>query len=151
MDVGPELSEKGTKVIHDFVTHNVEFDDLDEFLDNVVKYDRFRTREHIARTVKYNMLRRADGKYISKVDHRQLPSSNAGARLTLEDVKVIPSPVLVIRGGDSDVFEPDAAQRFVDTLPKGELVTVPNCGHNVHSGNTPGFLDAINPFLARLS
>jgi esterase len=155
VDVGPELSEKGTKVIGDFVSHNVEFDDLEVFLDNVVKYDRFRTREHIARTVKYNMLRRSDGKYISKVDHRQAPSANvnaaSGERLTLEGVKVIPCPALVLRGGDSDVFEPEAAQRFVDALPQGELVTVPNCGHNVHSGNTLGFLDAINPFLARLS
>jgi hypothetical protein len=27
-------------------------------------------------------------------------------------------------------------------------VTVPNVGHNVHGGNTPGFLEAIGPFLA---
>ena len=73
VDVGPELSPAGVEVIANFVTNNVEFDDLEVFLDNVVKYDRFRSREHIARTVKYNMLRRADGKYISKVDHRRMP------------------------------------------------------------------------------
>ncbi|HEY3943087.1 MAG TPA: alpha/beta hydrolase [Acidimicrobiales bacterium] len=151
VDVGPELSEKGTKVIHNFVTQNVEFDDLEEFLDNVVKYDRFRSREHIARTVKYNMLRRADGKYVSKVDHRELGSVTGVGRLSLDDVKVIPCPTLVVRGGDSDVFEPDAAQRFTDALPKGELVTVPNCGHNVHSGNTLGFLEVVGPFLAATS
>ncbi len=151
VDVGPELSAQGAKVIHDFVTHNVEFDSLDEFLDNVVEYDRFRTREHIARTVKYNMLRRADGKYVSKVDHRRVPTSSSDATLTLNDVRTLPCPVLVVRGGDSDVLEPDAAQRFADAMPKGELVTVPNCGHNVHSGNTPGFLNVINPFIDRLN
>jgi esterase len=154
VDVGPELSEEGTKIIGNFVTHNVEFDDLEEFLDNVAKYDRFRSREHIARTVKYNMLRRADGKYVSKVDHRLSPTPGARHAFsspTLEDVKVIASPVLLVRGGDSNVLEPEAAERFADALPWGELVTVPNCGHNVHSGNTPGFLDAVNPFLARLS
>ena len=80
VDVGPELSPKGREVIHNFVARNVEFDDLDEFLDNVVKYDRFRSREHIARTIKYNMLRRADGKYISKVDHRRLPGGRQKRR-----------------------------------------------------------------------
>jgi pimeloyl-ACP methyl ester carboxylesterase len=30
------------------------------------------------------------------------------------------------------------------------MVTVPNVGHNVHGGNTPGFLEAITPFLAAL-
>ena len=88
VDVGPELSPAGVEVIANFVTHNVEFDDLEEFLDNVVKYDRFRSREHIARTVKYNMLRRADGKYISKVDHRRVPVSSSD--LTLDDIRTIP-------------------------------------------------------------
>jgi pimeloyl-ACP methyl ester carboxylesterase len=148
VDVGPELSPKGVEVIANFVTHNVEFDDLEEFLDNVVKYDRFRSREHIARTVKYNMLRRADGKYISKVDHRRVPTS--ASELTLEDVKAIGAPVLLVRGGESDILDADAAQRFVDTLSNAQLVTVPNTGHNVHSGNTPGFLEAVGPFVASL-
>jgi len=149
VDVGPELSEAGVGVIHNFVTHNVEFDDLDEFLDNVVKYDKFRSREHIARTVKYNMLRRADGKYISKVDHRRVPTDVAP--ITLDDVRVIPYPVLLVRGGESDLLTPDAAARFVAALPAGRLVTVPNAGHNVHSGNTPGFLDAVVPFIDEMT
>jgi pimeloyl-ACP methyl ester carboxylesterase len=148
VDVGPELSPKGVEVIANFVTHNVEFDDLEEFLDNVVKYDRFRSREHIARTVKYNMLRRADGKYISKVDHRRVPLSTS--ELTIEDVKAIGAPVLLVRGGESDILDPDAAERFVDALPNAQLVTVPNTGHNVHSGNTPGFLEAVGPFVVSL-
>jgi pimeloyl-ACP methyl ester carboxylesterase len=148
VDVGPELSPAGVEVISNFVTNNVEFDDLEVFLDNVVKYDRFRSREHIARTVKYNMLRRADGKYISKVDHRRIPVSSSD--LTLDDIRTIPAPVLIVRGGESDILEPEAAERFATALPNGRLVTVPNCGHNVHSGNTLGFLEAINPFLAAL-
>jgi pimeloyl-ACP methyl ester carboxylesterase len=145
VDVGPELSPKGTKVIGEFITHNVEFDDLDQFLDAVARYDRFRTREHIARTVKYNLLVRADGKYVSKVDHRRLPRSMQ--TMTLETVKAITCPVLVVRGGESDVLLADAAERFVEALPDGRLRTVPNVGHNVHGGNTPGFLEAIGPFL----
>ena len=149
VDVGPELSEAGVGVIHNFVTHNVEFDDLDEFLDNVVKYDKFRSREHIARTVKYNMLRRADGKYISKVDHKRGPTDVT--RITLDDVRVIPYPVLLVRGGESDLLTADAAERFVAALPAGRLVTVPKAGHNVHSGNTPGFLDAVVPFIDEMT
>jgi pimeloyl-ACP methyl ester carboxylesterase len=148
VDVGPELSPEGTKVVGDFVAHNIEFDDLEVFLDNVVRYDRFRSREHIARTVKYNLLLRADGKYVSKVDHRRLAGSRSD--LALDDVEAIPCPVLLVRGGDSEVLLADAAERFVAALPNGQMVTVPNVGHNVHGGNTPGFLDAIGPFLASL-
>jgi pimeloyl-ACP methyl ester carboxylesterase len=148
VDVGPELTEQGMKTIQNFVVHNVEFDDLDVFLDNVAKYDPFRSREHIARTVKYNMLRRIDGKYMSKVDHRRLPTPNT--QLTLEMVAAIDVPVLVVRGAESNIFMPDAADRFVAVLPKGRLATVDNTGHNVHSGNTPGFLAAVAPFLTEL-
>jgi esterase len=152
VDVGPELSQRGVEVIRDFVTHNVEFDDLDQFVDAVARYDRFRSREHIARTLKYNLLCRADGKYASKVDHRRLPGVTAGPNPpTLDDFKVLTRPVLVVRGGESDVFDADAAERFVSALPNGRLETVPRTGHNVHSGNTPGFLEAIGPFLAELA
>jgi pimeloyl-ACP methyl ester carboxylesterase len=65
-------------------------------------------------------------------------------------VKVIPCPVLLVRGGESDVLLADAAERFIAVLPRGEMVTVPHVGHNVHGGNTSGFLDASGPFLARL-
>ena len=148
VDVGPEISVEGSKTIQHFVVHNVEFDDLEVFLDNVQKYDPFRTRAHIERTVKYNMLRRADGKYISKVDHRRIPLRNKD--LTLDHMRTLTCPVLVLRGAESNILEPDAAIRFVEALPDGRLVTVPKCGHNVHSGNTPGFLEAISPFLASL-
>jgi esterase len=148
VDMGPELSKDGTNVVRDFVTHNVEFDDLEVFLENVARYDPFRSRAHIARTVKYNMLCRADGKYVSKVDHRRLHGSDVG--FTLEDMARISQPTLVVRGAESNVLMPAAAERFVTKLPKGRLITVANCGHNVHSQNTPGFLEAIRPFLTSL-
>jgi pimeloyl-ACP methyl ester carboxylesterase len=148
VDVGPELSLKGAKVIGDFIAHNIEFDDLDVFLDNVERYDRFRSREHIARTVKYNLLVRADGKYVSKVDHRRMGGSMQ--EISLESVRAIGCPVLLVRGEQSDILLPDAAQRFVDAMPDAGLVTVPNVGHNVHGGNTPGFLSAVGPFLEQL-
>jgi pimeloyl-ACP methyl ester carboxylesterase len=150
VDVGPELSPKGVGVIHDFVVHNVEFDDLDEFLDNVARYDRFRSREHIARTVKYNMLRRADGKYVSKVDHRRVPEPTAEP-LRVGDLATVAYPILVVRGAESDILEPEAAERFVAALSDGRLVTVADAGHNVHGANTAGFLEAVGPFLARLA
>jgi esterase len=148
VDVGPELSPEGVKVVGDFVVHNIEFDDLDVFLDNVARYDPFRTREHIARTVKYNLLQRVDGKYVSKADHRRI--SGSFRNIDVGDVTEVPCPVLLVRGGESQVLLADAAERFIQALPNGRMVTVPNVGHNVHGGNTPGFLEAISPFLASL-
>lgn len=151
VDVGPELSPRGVGVVRDFITHNVEFDDLDTFLDRVTQYDRFRSRDHIARTVKYNLLRRPDEVYASKVDHRRLPSNSSVPPVAdLESFGSVKVPVLLVRGGESDVLEADAAERFVAALKNGRLATVDRAGHNVHSGNTPGFIDAVTPFLEGL-
>ena len=68
VDIAPEISDEGRKAIGGFVRTNQEFDDLEHFIRNVRKYDPYRPREHIERTVKYNMLQRADGKFVSKCD-----------------------------------------------------------------------------------
>ena len=157
VDIGPEVSEVGTKMIREFVGNNIEFDDMEEFLDRVEKYDRYRSREHIARTLKYNLIRRADGRYVPKADRRRFrpEESDDGTQPrvpgapTLDDMRDLDLPVLVVRGGDSNVLDADAAQRFADALPHGRLVTVPGCGHNVASQNTLGFLNAVRTFLAR--
>jgi len=156
VDVGPEVSEKGRAAIGGFVHANQEFDDLDHFVRNVRSYDPYRSLAHIERTVKYNMLQRADGKFVSKCDStpRRLGMVRAAGPLdniTLEDARTFDLPVLLVRGANSTILTAEAAERFRDALPRGTLTTVPDCGHNVHGQNTKGFLASIGPFLEALS
>ena len=155
VDVGPELSDRGRAVIAGFVRDNEEFDDLEHFVRNVQQYDPYRSREHIERTVKYNMLQRADGKFVSKCDGNPrrlgvVRGTGAQENITLEEAGSFDLPVLLVRGADSRILTAEAAERFRAALPHGELVTVPNCGHNVHGQNTLGFIDAVGGFLTRL-
>jgi pimeloyl-ACP methyl ester carboxylesterase len=155
VDVGPELSDRGRTVIAGFVQANQEFDNLEHFVENVRRYDPYRSLEHVERTVKYNMLQRADGKFVSKCDatprrlglvRGQGPLEN----ITLDDTREFHLPVLLVRGANSGILTADAAERFRDALPQGTLTTVPNCGHNVHGQNTRGFIAALDEFLATL-
>ena len=152
VDVGPELSEKGRTAIAGFVQGNQEFDDLEHFVRNVRQYDPYRPREHIERTVKYNMLERADGKYVSKCDSNPrrlgiVRGSGPLENITLQDAAMFDLPVLLVRGANSNILAPDAAERFAAALPRGRMVTVPDCGHNVHGQNTKGFIGALGEFL----
>jgi pimeloyl-ACP methyl ester carboxylesterase len=152
VDVGPELSDRGRAVIAGFVRDNDEFDDLDHFVRNVQQYDPYRSREHIERTVKYNMLQRADGKFVSKCDANPrrlgiVRGTGPQENITLDEARAFDLPVLLVRGADSRILTAEAAERFRDALPRGTLVTVPDCGHNVHGQNTKGFLAAINGFI----
>lgn len=152
VDIGPELSPVGAAMIRSFVESTVEFDDLAQFVERVRQYDPFRSKAHIERTVRYNLLRRADGRYVSKCDptivDRNTDTASLG-RISLSEAARFTCPVLVIRGEHSNILEADAARRFAGALMNGELVTVSHCGHNVHSQNTLGFLDAVTPFLER--
>jgi esterase len=155
VDVGPELSEKGRAAIAGFVQTAQEFDDLEHFVRAVRQYDPYRSREHIERTVKYNMLQRADGKFVSKCDSnpRRLAivrGSGPLENITLEDAAEFDLPVLLVRGANSNILAPDAAARFAAALPRGKLMTVADCGHNVHGQNTMGFIDALGAFLDTL-
>jgi pimeloyl-ACP methyl ester carboxylesterase len=152
VDVGPEVSDRGRQVIAGFVRDNEEFDDLDHFVRNVQQYDPYRSREHIERTVKYNMLQRADGKFVSKCDSNPrrlglVRGSGPLENITLDDARAFRLPVLAVRGANSAILTADAAERLRDALPQGMLVTVPDCGHNVHGQNTKGFIDAVGGFL----
>ena len=155
VDIGPEISEEGRKLISAFVRNNEEFDNLEHFAENVRKYDPYRSMEHIERTVKYNMLCRADGKYISKCDSTPrrvgIQTGSPEDAVSLDDARAFDIPTLIVRGETSKILTPEAAVRFKDALPQGELVTVSECGHNVHSQNTHGFIEAIGPFLAKLT
>jgi pimeloyl-ACP methyl ester carboxylesterase len=152
VDVGPEVSPRGREVIAGFVQTNQEFDNLEHFVENVRKYDPYRSREHIERTVKYNMLQRADGKFVSKCDSTPrrlglIRGTGPLDNITLDDARRFDLPVLLVRGANSNILAPDAAERFRDALPLGRLATVPDCGHNVHGQNTKGFITALGEFL----
>ena len=56
------------------------------------------------------------------------------------------APTLVVWGSDSDVLSEQQARRMVETLPKGELVTVRSVGH-APTLIEPVFLAALERFL----
>lgn len=153
VDIAPVRTGEGGHEIREFIRENIEFDRIEDFVERVRRYDPFRSVEHMERTARYNLIRRADGKYVSKSDrflHERARREGEGAPagpVTLDEVRAIPCPALVVRGESSNVVLPADAQAFVEALPHGRFAEVPRCGHNVHTQNTPGFLDALRPFL----
>ena len=64
-----------------------------------------------------------------------------------EQVATIRCPVLIVRGGESDILAPEVAARF-GGIVGAEVRTVPGAGHSVMGDNPAGFLAAVEPFLA---
>src|SRR5438477_44248 len=68
VDIAPVRSGEGGREIREFMRENIEFDRIEDFIERVRKYDPFRPVEHMERTARYNLFRRADGKYVAKSD-----------------------------------------------------------------------------------
>jgi len=81
-------------------------------------------RLHIAR---HSVRREPDGRYGYKFD----PAWFALPSRPRPDLRDVHCPTLLIRGGDSTLLSTEAAHEFVDELPDGRLVEVPDSGHHV--------------------
>ncbi|MFD9359595.1 alpha/beta fold hydrolase [Streptomyces sp. NPDC060031] len=56
-------------------------------------------------------------------------------------------PILLVRGGISDVVREDIAEQFRDRVPHARRVDVADAGHMVAGDRSEHFMDAIVPFL----
>ncbi len=59
-------------------------------------------------------------------------------------------PILLVRGGLSDVVREDIAEEFCDRVPHARYVDVADAGHMVAGDRNEPFIDALVPFLEGL-
>lgn len=78
-----------------------------------------------------------------------VPGNEAGVDLWPSLAGLAPAPVLIVRGALSDLFSPATAQRMLDMLPHGRLLTVANKGH-APTLEEPEVAAAIDTLLAEV-
>jgi pimeloyl-ACP methyl ester carboxylesterase len=67
-----------------------------------------------------------------------------------EDAATIDAPVLLLRGGASDVLSGDAAEELMGILQHGRLETVEKAGHLAAGDNPHSTVNLVKRFLAEL-
>lgn len=70
--------------------------------------------------------------------------------LMMDGAKMIGSPMLLVRGGKSDLVTPESAQEFVAAVPGTEFVDVAGTGHMVAGDDNDAFTTAVIGFLDRI-
>ncbi len=68
-----------------------------------------------------------------------------------EDAAAIDVPVLLLRGGASDVLSGDAAEELMEILKHGRLETVEKAGHLAAGDNPHSTVSLVKGFLSDLS
>lgn len=80
----------------------------------------------------------------------RVPGNEAGPDMWPALEGLIGKPVLVVRGGKSDIFSAGTAERMIDMLPGSELVTLPGIGH-APTLDEPAASAGIDRLLAKIA
>ncbi len=157
VDVGPEVRQAGVRKIAAFTSEVMPLDSVEEFVARALAFNPRRDATLLRRSLLHNLRRTPDGKWMWKYDQRHrgraLDPAAAGRRRELlwSAVAKVSCPTLVVRGGESDVFHDEDAERLSGALPRGRWVKIPNAGHTVQGDNPAGLLVALREFLGEVA
>ena len=71
------------------------------------------------------------------------------SRTMTEGMLATTVPILLVRGGQSDLVTPESVREFQRLVPEAEFVDVAGTGHMVAGDDNDAFTDAVAEFLAR--
>jgi pimeloyl-ACP methyl ester carboxylesterase len=152
VDVGPEMSGGGGQRLRSFANESAELDSIEAYVERAMAFNPRRRPELLRRSLLHNLRQTPTGKWAWKyVPHRWLPpDADPGRRREVmwSNVERISCPTLVVRGGDSDMFLDTDAQKLVNRLPDGQLVTIPGAGHTVQGDQPRALSRAMLEFLS---
>jgi pimeloyl-ACP methyl ester carboxylesterase len=152
VDSGPEGREEGARRIQEFVAAPAEFDSIDEVIERALSFNPRRDPKLLRRSLQHNLRHMPNGKLTWKHDrrHRAKFDAEEWARRRQglwDEVARITCPTLVVRGGRSDVFHDEDAEKLAKALPRGSWVRVEDAGHTVQGDNPRGLVAELRRFL----
>ena len=148
VDIGPEMMKKGGRAIRRFTAKDV-LPTFDAFVERAHKFNPRRPIEQLRERLGYSLREQEDGTWTWKYDRRFRSAARNGAynQELWPYVRRIKTPMLLVRGAQSDILAAGPAKRFHSAVRGSRLVTIDNAGHTVNGDNPPAFNAAVNDFL----
>lgn len=155
VDVGPEIRTEGVKKIAAFTSEATPLESVDHFIERALAFNPRRNRDLLRRSLLHNLRRMPDGRWMWKYDQRHRGKADPEAyerrrQLLWSAVDTIECPTLVVRGGQSDVFHDEDAERLAGRLQHGRWVRIEGAGHTVQGDNPADLLVALREFLGEV-
>lgn len=152
VDIAPEVRRAGVENIRSFVAATDELDHFEDFVTRAHAFNPRRSLDNIRDRLRHNLKQLPNGRWTWKYDPALRNPARVGESLgdLWKEIEAIRCPVLIVRGGESDILDPEVAARFAGIVG-AEVRTVAGAGHSVMGDNPAGFLAAVEPFLAALA
>jgi pimeloyl-ACP methyl ester carboxylesterase len=155
VDMAPKIEPEGSRRIQEFMDQKPDgFDSLEEVAAAISNYQPHRPRPRQLDGLAKNVRLAKNGKYVWHWDparrlgrHQQMPIYRERLRQCADHLEL---PVLLVRGGLSDVLSEEGAQSFLAQCPHAEYVNVANAAHMVAGDRNDIFAGAVIDFLRRV-
>ena len=165
VDITPHFDPEGARRIISFMSGNPDgFADLDKAADAIAAYNPHRPRPADASGLTRVLRQRPDGRWVWRWDPAYVTSKpgfgsdkendmaahmELTSRIMSEGAQAVNVPMLLVRGGQSDLVTPEAVRGFRDLVPEAEFVDVAGTGHMVAGDDNDAFTEAVAEFLTR--
>ena len=156
IDIGHRLEEDGVRRIIEFLRAHESFASLEEAAAHISTYLPHR-KEVRPESLTRNLRQRADGRWIWKHGMgRRWREEGGGEEMPdwrnileglADDASSLRCPVLVLRGGKSDVLSDQGAEEVAEIIPDSRLRTVANAGHLAAGDNPESTVGLVKTFL----
>lgn len=150
VDAGPAIRIEGGESIISFRTRTHELDSIEDYVNEAVRFNPRRDPRLLRLSLLHNLRRLPNGRWTWKTDQRianDVAHLLERMRSLWGDLGRIRSPVLVLRGAESDVFLDDHAERLTAALPDARWSRIEGAGHTIHGDNPRAFIAAVVDFL----
>ena len=154
VDVVPRFEQSGGARIREFMFSHVHgFETLEQAADAVAAYLPHRKRPRNPQGLKKN-LRNRNGRWYWHWDPAFLSmAATDDPFLRVEQLEQaaisLTIPILLIRGGLSDVVSIEGVKDFLEKVPDAEFVELPHAGHTAAGDDNDAFTEAVVHFVER--
>jgi pimeloyl-ACP methyl ester carboxylesterase len=153
VDIGPEISQAGMVRVGTLMARSPE---LFPSLEHALAFHRLTnplyTEAMLRHRVEHGTKPLDGGGLTWKYDRGLRDAVRAGTWRDPIDLwplwRAIACPILLVRGGDSDVLSPEIAKRMLDENPNARLAEVAGAGHTVPGDQPAAFQALLAEFLA---
>ncbi|NUR24667.1 MAG: alpha/beta hydrolase [Catenulispora sp.] len=147
VDVAPGVDFDSTWRMRSFISGLGPVRELETVVEAAMRLNPRADRASVAYRMRTLFRRAPGGGWVPKADPRPPDFPAILAAIERLPAQLTRTPVLLVRGGRSRVLPQAAAERLVASVPNGELVVVPDAGHNVQEDNPAALITALRAFL----
>lgn len=156
VDIVPRMEAGGVAYVENFMRARARegFASIDEAAESIAAYLPHRTKPRSTEGLRKNLSQRGDGRWYWHWDPRfwdgpRSVNADRGAIFPRMEQIVggLTIPILLVRGGSSEIVSLESVEAFRRLAPHAEFVDVTGAGHMVAGDKNDAFADAILTFL----